>query len=197
MSDIIAWSGGMDSTFCLFDNAIKNPKKMFTAVTVTGIGNSKNQMRSESNARKKIKQELKKRKINNIQYYDVKVDSNFRSETHQMKLWLSYVAPSIDINDVLHMSYISSDGIDFFNDKSKMEKAFKALMRFRGIKADLSFPLQYWNKGGIIKELKKSKLIKLTSYCGDPKKNLEPCGKCMKCMSVKRWTRFGDKGKNV
>lgn len=195
MADIIAWSGGMDSTLCLFDMAIQNPKKMITAMTVTGIGFGKYQRKAEALARKRIKQELKKRKINNIQYCDVKVDSNFRTEGHQMKLWLSYVAPSMDDKDNLLMSYLSSDGADFFAEKNKMEKAFKALMRFRGIKADLSFPYQYWTKGGVIKELKKNKLIKLVSYCGDPKKDLKPCGKCMKCMSVKRWTKFGDKGK--
>ena len=187
----------MDSTLCLFDMATQNPKKMITAVTVTGIGFGKHQQRSETLARKKIKKELKKRKLNNIQYYDVNVDSGFRSDGHQMKLWLSYVAPSLDNKDNLLMSYLSSDGSDFFDDKAKMEKAFKALMRFRGIKADLSFPYQHWTKGGVIKELKKNKLIKLTSYCGDPKKNLKPCGKCMKCMSVKRWTKFGDKGKST
>jgi len=195
MSDLVAWSGGMDSTLCLFDMAVRYPQKMITAITVTGIGFSETQRRAEAKARKRIKQEFKKRKINNIVYYDININNNLRKESHQMKLWLSYIIPCLENKDILHMSYLSSDGVDFFENKNNMKRAFSSMMKFRGIKAELNFPYEYWTKGNVIRDLKKAKLTRFVNYCGEPRKDLKPCGKCMKCMSVKRWTKYGKSGK--
>lgn len=194
MSEIVLWSGGMDSTYMLFDIAITNPRDMVHAVTVNNIGFNNNQIKSEKRARKAIKKELKKRKITNIQYHDINVQSDFRYETQQAPLWFTYVMPVIKEGDQLNMAYLGSDGYSFFYFNPLLGDAFKTICKLRGIKAEINFLYQAWSKGDIIKKLKKAKLYRITSYCGQPKKNLSPCGKCMKCISVKRWSAYPDSG---
>lgn len=190
MAKIQLWSGGMDSTLALFNLATDYPRDMIHAVTILNFGNSENQKKSEIKSRKLIKTDLKKRGITNISYHDIDVRTNFNTETQQAPLWFNYVMPNIKDGDELHMSYLSSDGWDFFYYKPLLENAFDSICKLRGIKATLHFPYVNWLKGEIIKDLKKFKLYKYTSYCGDPKNNLKPCGKCIKCQSVKRWQNY-------
>jgi len=173
----------------LYDLATDNPRDTIHAVTVINYTNTKLQAKAEKKARERIKKELRRRKIANIQYHDIEVKSDIVTEGFQMRMWLSYVIPSLKDGDKLNMAYLSSDGANFFTTKPDLQNAFEAMMKLREIKCDLNFIYQHWTKGDIIDKIKKVKLMKFTSYCGQPKKDLSPCGKCMKCLSVKRWKR--------
>ncbi len=194
MSNVVLFSGGMDSTYMLYDLATTNPRDMIHAVTVIGHSFGQYQQKAEKKAREAVKKEFKRRKITNIQYHNIEVKSDFVNESFQMRFWLSYVVPNLKDGDKLNMAYLSSDGVNFFGTKPNLENAFEAMMKLRDIKCELNFIYQYWTKGDIIDKLKKTKLLKITSYCGQPKKDLSPCGKCMKCVSVKRWTKFPNSG---
>ncbi len=197
MSKILLFSGGLDSTLALYELATENERDMIHALTVIGLGNTEYQQKSEYQARKRVRLEFKRRGITNIQYHTIDVSTDFRGQNTQAPVWLGYTLPSMQDGDELHMTYLSSDGKDFWWVKGDLELTFNAFCKLKGITAKLKFEYQSWTKGDIIKKLKKYKLFRLPSYCGDPGKNLKPCGKCMKCVSVKRWTAYPDRGENT
>ncbi len=182
----------MDSTLLLHQKAMDKRNKVI-ALSVPNFSN-KGQVKNEKKHRKQL---LEKMKLSNIDHHEINVSSNINiEESWQMPLWLSVVLPYVRDGDVVNMAYISSDGFDFWHNKAKLITAFNAFMRLSGKKAKLRFPLQAYTKGHVIKELKKLKLLRDCWYCGSPKKG-KPCGKCMKCLSVKRWTKYPESGISV
>jgi len=189
MSKIVLWSGGMDSTLIIDQMITDNPNETVTAVSIVSDTVGKVRLDME----KQVKKEYLKKFGKRIDYREIKVDSQMGARTWQMPIWLCHVAPYINDNDEINLGYLSSDGYDFWNSKEKLVKAFNSLMDLQMKKAQINFPLQYWTKGDVIKDLKKRKIYGLTWYCGMPKKG-KPCGKCMKCISVKRWSKYPDSG---
>ena len=193
MARIVLWSGGMDSTLLLKQQASDFPNDQINALTVLQIGNSDGQIKSESKTRKNLLKKLP----SNIKHDTVRVKTTYYHNTWQMPIWLGYLIPQIQNGDIVCMGYLSSDGFDFWSHKEKLENAFKAHMKLMGNdKAELTFPLQCYTKGNVIKELKKYKLLKYCWYCGKPK-NGKPCGKCTKCLSYKRWSIYPEVGEYV
>jgi len=193
---IIPWSGGMDSTLLAYQEALENPKEMINLVAIIDKANTHYAFEQEAKARVKILKELKY--LKNIQYFEITVNTSLSEGNWTLPLWLCYIAPIISDKDIVKFAYLSSDGIDFFDKRDIMIKTFTSIMELRGISANIEFPYQYKTKGYVIEELKKLKrLYRLTYFCGDPSKKGKPCGKCMKCMSVKRWTKYPDKGVNT
>ena len=189
MTIFIPWSGGYDSTLLLYENALENPNELINAITVLNLNNN-DQEKAEAKARKQLKKQLK---LPNIRYHTIRIDYTNTPEEYQISRWFSTLIPVLDNGDELCMAYLGSDGVDFFALKPEFETAFNAFMDLRQIKCTLSFPFMYKTKGYVIKELKKAELLKYVWTCGKPKKG-KPCGKCMKCISIKRWTAYPDKG---
>lgn len=151
------------------------------------------QLKMEAKARKILKKKL----YNNIRYYSVELSTSLSGTGYQLPIWLAHLMPFVQDGDILNFGYLSSDGADFWHAKPDMVNAFNSFMKLLGRpNARIMFPLEYWTKGDVIKELKKLKLLKYTWTCGDPQAG-KPCGKCMKCISIKRWTAFPDKGKDT
>lgn len=190
MATFIPWSGGYDSTLLLYETAKKNPTQQINALTILNVFNTKEQSRAELKARNQLK---KKFKLNNIKYHIIDIRYTNTNDTFQMTRWLSTIIPVLSDGDTLSLSYLSSDGADFFMLKPEFEKAFHACMKLREISCTLEFPLMYKTKGYVIKELKKAKLLPYVWACGQPNKG-KPCGICMKCISIKRWTTYPDRG---
>ena len=193
MAIFIPWSGGYDSTLLLHQKAMNSPNELINAVTVLKINNNNAQERAEAKARKQLKKQLR---LSNIKYHTISIDYTNTTENFQMIYWLSTLMPVLSDGDELSMAYLSSDGVDFFACKPQFETAFHSFMKLRGISCTLSFPFMYKTKGYVIKELKNAKLLKYVWTCGDPKKG-KACGKCMKCISIKRWTAYPDRGVNT
>lgn len=193
MTQIVLWSGGMDSTLLLYNRANAYENDMINALTVVTQAGSDKQRVLEKKARRVLLKVLPK----NIRHHEVKVDSTIRHQTWQMPIWLSYLIPHVADEDIVSLAYLASDGYSFWNPRQKMLDAFNAHMRLMGNdKAVLEFPLEGVTKGYVIQSLKKAKLLSKCWYCGEPKKG-KPCGKCMKCMSYKRWKKFPETGNLV
>lgn len=193
MTQVVLWSGGMDSTLLLRDKAFDFPNDMVNALTITSVNSEWGQAKEE----KKTRRELKKKLPKNIKYHEVEVKTTFSSGTWQMPIWLGYLVPHINDKDVVSIGYLSSDGYDFWHSRENLLNAFKSHMKLMGHnKAELVFPFEANSKGWVIDRLKKIKLLRSCWYCGNPKKG-KPCGKCMKCISFKRWSKFPEKGSFV
>lgn len=190
MSIIIPWSGGMDSTCLLYESARDNPTEMVNAVTLINLSNSDGQSKMERKSREVLKKRIN---FKNISYHEIKIESKINNEGWQMPIWLATMLLSVRNNDIVKFAYLDSDGYDFFIGKENLVNAFNAFLKLRGIEAKIEFPYQNRTKGSIILTLKNIKLFKHCWYCGVPKNN-KPCGKCMKCLDVKRWSQFPDTG---
>ncbi len=192
MTHYVAWSGGLDSTLLLKDLSSEFSKDTINAITVTHVGNNP-QLKQESKTRNKLHKILPK----NIKYHTIRVQTNLHGQGQQMPYWLSFIMPFIGNGDTLNMGYLGSDGYNFWGLKENLINSFNSFMELQSTKdAKIEFPLQYRNKGYVIQALKRLKLLNNCWYCGDPK-NGKRCGKCMKCMSFKRWSKYPDEGTNV
>lgn len=193
MTELVLWSGGMDSTLLLHQLLDQHPNDHITAISIIGGNLGVDRLKQE----KKAKRELLKRLSDRVDYKEINVKTDLKIITWQMPTWLSHVLPYLQDGDTLSMGYLSSDGFSFFSCRENFKTAFDAMMKLQGKKdTDLKFPLEGWTKGDVIKELKKVRLLKDCWYCGMPKKG-RPCGKCMKCISVKRWGKFPETGEYV
>lgn len=193
MTQIVLWSGGMDSTLLLYNRANEYENDTINALTILTEAGSTKQRSQEKKARRKLLKVLPK----NIKHHEVKVDSTIRHQTWQMPIWLSYLIPHVGSDDIVSIGYLASDGYTFWGLREKLLTAFNSHMKLMGNnKAVLEFPYESFTKGWVIKELRKAKLLSKCWYCGEPKKG-KPCGKCMKCMSYKRWSKFPETGNNV
>ena len=191
MSRLVLWSGGLDSTLLLSDLATTHPQDMVNAITVKAHTNTTAQATCERKARKVLKKKLWNK---NITYHEISIDNDFTNESNQMPIWLVNAIMCMRDGDELNMGYLSSDGADFWDRKVKLLNVFDAFVKFRGLKdATIRFPLQYLTKGDVITNLKKKKLLKYCWCCGQPNKG-KPCGKCMKCISLKRWKKYPEHG---
>lgn len=188
MTQYILWSGGCDSTRLLQQEAQSNPNDIINAVTIKEITPTK-QGKMEEKARSKLKKILPK----NIRYHSVTVKQTLIGNTWQMPYWLCYLTPNLSNGDVVKMAYLSSDGSDFWDKKNDLINAFNSIMKLMGKDAKLEFPYQYSSKGDVIAGCIAGKILKYVWWCGEPKNN-KPCGKCMKCISVKRWKKYPQKG---
>lgn len=193
MTQVVLWSGGMDSTLLLRGKALEFPNDTINALTITSVSNSEGQAKAEKKTRKELVKKLPK----NISYHEVEVKTSFSSGTWQMPVWLGYLVPHINNKDIVSVGYLASDGFDFWHSRENLLNAFKAHMKLMGHdKAELQFPYQAYTKGWVIQRLKDAKLLRSCWYCGAPKKG-KPCGKCMKCIAFKRWSKFPDTGNYV
>lgn len=193
MTELVLWSGGMDSTLLLHQLLNQFPNDHITAISVIGGNVGYDRLKQE----KKAKKELLKRLASRVDYKEINVKTDLKIITWQMPIWLSHVLPYLKDGDTLNMGYLSSDGFTFFSSRENFKTAFDAMMKLQGKKdTKIIFPLEGWTKGDVIKDLKKARLLKYCWYCGIPKKG-RPCGKCMKCISVKRWGKFPETGEYV
>lgn len=190
MSQIVLWSGGMDSTLLLRNKALGFPNDIVNALTIFQMRGNPTQTKAEKKARKELLKELPP----NIKYHEVEVKTTFSGSTWQMPIWLGYLVPHINNKDVVSMGYLSSDGYDFWYNRQKLLNAFDSHMKLMGhTEAKLEFPFEAQTKGWVIDQLKKAKLLRKCWYCGRPK-NGKPCEKCMKCISFKRWSKYPEIG---
>jgi len=193
LTEIVLWSGGFDSTLVLHQLLEHYPNDHITAVSVINKDVAGDRLKQE----KKAKIKLLKRLGDRVDYKEINITSDLTAITWQMPIWLSHVLPYLKDGDHLSMGYLSSDGYSFFSARENFKKAFDATMVLQGKKdTELVFPLEGWTKGNVIRDLKKNRLLKDCWYCGKPKKG-RPCGKCMKCVSVKRWGRYPETGEDV
>ena len=187
----VLWSGGLDSTLLLYEIATSEESRNqnVNAVTIRLKNREFPQHIQEYKARKILREKLPK----NIKYYTIMIDTELNGVDWQMPYWLSFIAPFMKNDDLLSLAYLSSDGKDFWLKRQNLIDSFWNLMQLSSLNATIDFPFERKTKGYVIKELTKLKLLKYVWTCGEPK-NGKACGKCMKCISLKRWTAYPDSG---
>jgi hypothetical protein len=145
---------------------------------------------AQRHARERIKQWLKKKKVPKIDYNEVELKydnrSDFSMETGggliQPATWIPIAATFLKEKEDLYLGYIRGD--DFWHYQAQAYWAFKYLQEISRKQGVLKTPLEWQTKYDVIKKLKEVGLFKLCWTCEFPTPKEKPCGKCFPCCSM-------------
>jgi 7-cyano-7-deazaguanine synthase in queuosine biosynthesis len=187
----VLFSGGLDSTYLIWDNLKKGNTVIPVYFTIINNGDKPQLERNRIDLLYKKFYEtyggLIKEPENVISLEVTKLGSNLHF--HQVPVWiLGLQFCQISYLDEIQIGYVMNDDIvSYINDIKKIYNSYKGILD-KQIK--LKFPLLKINKEYIFKELPK-KYRDLTVTCENPKiigddnatiLNYEPCGNCPACI---------------
>jgi 7-cyano-7-deazaguanine synthase in queuosine biosynthesis len=200
----ILWSGGLDSTYLLY-NALKEGNTV-TAFYIN-IMNNKNKTKMEKNAINNLKIELEKLNLKNFRVvfpFSINVENvNESLEFQQVPIWIFALTQILNGGlshksynfDEIQIGYVSNDdALSIIDEISKVYNSLVKLFSNSSIKkAKLTFPLKRIKKDRIIQELPESLLYEVV-WCESP--TIYPsglfrtCENCSPCKTYKEKTLF-------
>lgn len=194
MSNVVIWSGGMDSTLILdYYGGFSSKEYPVIALSVEKHPNiDQKHLMYQLNAQIRYLNHAKKKGYH-IKHQRIKVDCEFSDKLHfeqsndigtgQPFVWLCNIVQFLKDGDDVFFGYIRNDC--FWHNKDKFEKAFNSLVDLRSIKVQLKYPYEWHHKYDILEELEKRKIPRNCYVtCDEPKKG-EACGYCSKCVTFK------------
>jgi 7-cyano-7-deazaguanine synthase in queuosine biosynthesis len=181
----VIWSGGADSTLALsFHAASASAQEPVKALTIVGHRQlNRWQLRNERRARIAYLRWAKKRGYH-IQHVTVNIQANGDSLGNgQSFLWLCHLLPYIHADETAIFPYIRPD--DFWHSRHEFVTAFNVLSDLLGTKRGFEFPLEWHHKWEVLRDLKKWGVPDDCWWTCDEPVRTKPCGKCLKCISLK------------
>ena len=193
MSNVVIWSGGADSTWVLDHYAgVSSEDFPIRAVSIVAHPNlNKEFLKAQSIAQKNYLVLAKKRGYH-IEHEKVSVRGNlkwgnppdsFIHASGQPVMWLSALIQAVGDGDRALLGYIRGDC--FWHIRDKFEGAFNAMCALKGVKAELSYPVEYQHKAGVLRKLKEAKIPDRCWFSCDQTTDGRPCNKCSKCDDIK------------
>lgn len=183
--NLLAWSGGCDSTALLINYLNDNKQIRTFSVSHPQISATP----YEHIARKKLKKMLEKISGNKFEHTNVKISGGEIINIGcgglpQVGAWLAHGINNLRVDEDLICGYIRTD--DVWHYKSSVIDAFESHKKVVG-KQDCSicFPFEWVDKREVIDTLCKFGLLNHTWYCEYPTKNHKRCGKCRKCAEIR------------
>lgn len=186
---LVVWSGGMDSTLLLHQQAKENESEDPVEAFSFKVGFlDENKTRKEEQCRRNYLGFAQKQKLK-IVHNIININSVQISEGGfpQQKSWFSFILPYIPDNCDVYFGYIQGDCIwlavsDFY----KIFDEFKYVGGCENSK--LYFPFAFKEKWKILKESREAGIPENCFWtCEFPKKRgrgLVPCGKCHPCVTL-------------
>lgn len=185
--NIVAWSGGLDSTLIL--DRLCSSKKSVWAFSVNWSPINKLQTKQQQVVRKNYLNYAKKKgyKIHYRQVY-IRADMGvIHQGLPQALAWFCFLATYLPESSTLHFGYHRGD--DFWGHSL----SFKYLMEWATYigdrKVKLEFPLQFMSKYEILAEVKERNIPTSCVWtCERPTqigKRIVSCGKCTPCLNLK------------
>lgn len=180
---LVLWSGGCDSTLLLHRVASEQATKKDPVRALSIVHSQVPANKEQAQARRNILKEFKSRGLHVVHStLHVKTTGTFFVKgggNTQGVLWLGTAISYLFKDEDLYAGYIRGD--DYWHYEGWLQEAFKNLKHATYRKGKLLTPFEWKSKGEVIKELKAKKLLHLTWYCEDPKKNGKACGGCHSC----------------
>ncbi len=208
---LVLWSGGVDSTFLLYDllTASNNRRgegeyvKLTESETVRTISINHPQITMSemgAMARKKLVDKLKKKHGFKgfaqteiiISQTGPEANRNHDDGVIQPVIWLAHAVQYLDTSEDCYIAYIRGD--DVWHYRNYLYQAFDSLQALLGKTGKLMMPLEWVKKSEIINRLESLKLLKHTWYCELPTKDEKPCGQCASCQTHKLALLFNSEG---
>jgi len=188
---LVAWSGGADSTLLLDWYAETSSKvQQVVALSVTGHPHLFAEFVKKQNEVQKRYLKHLRRKGYHVQHQRMEMSGTFSfgepktDAIAQPLVWLSTIVQVVQDGDRVLMGYIRDDC--FWHNRHLFEKAFHSLCRLKGVDVKLEYPLEWEEKVGVLRRLKRGKVPDSCWFSCEKTKNGKPCGKCSKCLEIKR-----------
>lgn len=185
-SIVVYWSGGCDSTALLFWLANKFPERSIKAVSF----NMENVMNSKADkyAREELKLRFRQLGIDNIWFTESDASLSYVGNNGglgQPPMWLSFLPTVISTDSSVMFGYIKGDDIWHFINPFK--RVFYGLCEIMQSNSKCYFPLEFVDKKGVVRYLKKYDLLQYCNWCENRQlgsKLEEPCGTCPSCKKM-------------
>lgn len=193
---IILWSGGLDSTYLVYD-CLKKGYNVYPVYIKLLNNTSKTEM--ELDVIKKISEKMKEMFPNNFNELKITMSINIDYHYHnnyfqQLPIWILGILFSIkDDIDEIYLGYVTGDdAISYLNEIKKIYKSYSPIVSNL---PKLLFPLSKTLKLEILNKLP-SVLTDLTKTCEIPKKikneitnEIEyiECGQCDTCIKKRKY----------
>lgn len=181
---LVLWSGGCDSTLVLLNLLKEHRAENKGWVTTVSFNHDNIAASKESRAaRRSLQAWFKKERYLHLHSEVTISHSGYREVEKgdglsQPAIWLTHALNYLKVEEDLYAGYIQSD--DFWHRFDGFEMATKGLFQMIGKKGKVYFPLQWFSKAEVIKDLEKAKILNLCWYCESPKSG-KPCGNCPPC----------------
>lgn len=181
---IVIWSGGYDSTLCLWNELQKNKQVEAWSFVWTSIDPSKNL--AEHNVREKFKKKVKKlgyiinHKIINLRHEDIIPEGYSVMQASMFVPLTVFLAP---LDSTIVFGFHWKD--DYWAFSERFNEVIKSQCSVMNKNVELEFPLRNYKKWEIIRDIKVLKLEKYVWTCEFPLHNMKPCGNCEPCINKK------------
>lgn len=186
MTHIVHWSGGADSTLVLTHVADTHGRAL--ALTVKHPQLEADQAQKEHEARQQYKAWAKRRGIKfDHRIIDIRTKAHAHDGGGQAGLWLAATSSYVRPDDSVYHGYIRGD--DFWHTRFWHDEAFRALMVHNGCGATvkLCYPLEWHRKVDVLRNLRAWRMPQRCWWtCDCPTTNGRACGRCLKCVSLRR-----------
>lgn len=191
MGNIVLWSGGADSTLVLHQYAGASAEDYpVRAISVKSHPYLGSPFMAAQNKARGLYLDFAKGRGYHIKHEEVDVSGDFEFLTAehgeylaQPIMWLSVLFQVVGNEDNVLLSYIKSD--IFWHRRHEFEEAFKALLKLKNIKATIEYPVEFYEKADVLRELKREKVPNNAWFVCESTTNGELCGQCCKCDEIK------------
>jgi 7-cyano-7-deazaguanine synthase in queuosine biosynthesis len=187
--EVVAWSGGADSTMLLLERAREaSPEVPVIALTLSDHSHvPRVQMASQVAAQKRFLKWAKRRWEVHIRHVSVSVEAT--AEYHlakgvtQSMLWVSHLAPYLPARCRLSFGYIKPD--IHWHWRHRADAALLSLAKLAKANWIIEYPYEWTDKGQILNSLREWKVpIDCWWTCEGPRRVGVVCGICPKCMAL-------------
>jgi len=191
---VLAFSGGLDSVYCLWDYLVKNPDKniLIHHVKLTYCNNARRQPKEYEAVKKTLSWLDKNGFKGRYKYfestfnygtiptatYDIITTAYFTGVLLKKYKNIKYVISSTNLNE--------AGTTDLEQIQKKKKRADRlALIKLIACRSniEMTYPIYLKNKQQLIKEIPKE-LFEVCWCCRKPNIKGEPCGKCFTCKTV-------------
>lgn len=174
---LVLWSGGCDSTLTLlWALQAKNAQVRTISLIHPQLGANVEQ----TAAREKLKKKLEK-KYGKFESLEFSLGDGHINQYGMVQpvMWITNAAMTLSKHEDLLVGYIQGD--DVWHYRSEILTMFRTCQKLTGKKGEILFPLEWLDKGEVIRYLHEERLLKDTFWCEHPKRIGRSCGKCSSC----------------
>ena len=188
MIDIVAWSGGYDSTLVL-DRLCSAGDKNVWAFALDWDMVNELKRKQENFSRINYKKYAESRGYS-FCYNTITISADMSAANigrPQAMAWLCFISPYLPQESTIHFGYHRGD--DFWGSRSLADQLLQSAAVLGERKVMIQYPLELMRKYEIVTEFNQRGISSLCAWsCEDPVvrgKEVRPCGKCTPCISLK------------